>query len=124
MGLAQPARLHAARFGIATTFVDPRDLGWRAAIRPETRLLFGETLGNPGLECSTSRAWRAAHDFGPPLLVDSTFTTPYLSRSTWTPTSSSIPRRNSFRPRRVIGGVLVDSGRFEWDGAGARQVPD
>jgi O-acetylhomoserine (thiol)-lyase len=39
------------RFGITTTFVDPRDLdAWRAAIRPETRLLFGETLGNPGLD--------------------------------------------------------------------------
>jgi cystathionine beta-lyase/cystathionine gamma-synthase len=46
------------RFGIETTFVDPRDIdAWRAAIRPATRLLFGETLGNPGSMCSTSRAW-------------------------------------------------------------------
>ena len=68
------------RFGIATTFVDPRDLdGWRAAIRPETRLLLGETLGNPGLDVlDIPRVAALAHDHGLPLLVDSTFTTPWL----------------------------------------------
>ena len=45
-----------ARFGIDTTFIDPRDLGaWQSAIRPNTRLLFGETLGNPDSTCSTYR---------------------------------------------------------------------
>ncbi len=68
------------RFGIATTFVDPRDLdAWRAAIRPDTRLLFGETLGNPGLDVlDIPRVAALAHEHGLPLLVDSTFTTPYL----------------------------------------------
>ena len=61
-----------------TTFVDPRDLdAWRAAIRPETRLLFGETLGNPGLDVlDIPRVAALAHEHGLPLLVDSTFTTP------------------------------------------------
>src|ERR1044071_6550120 len=68
------------RFGIATTFVSARDLdAWKKAIRPETRLLFGETLGNPGLDVlDIPRVAELAHDHGLPLLVDSTFTTPYL----------------------------------------------
>ena len=71
-----------ARFGIETTFVKPGDIdAWRAAIRPNTRLLFGETLGNPGLDVLDIPAVAAiAHDAGLPLLVDSTFTTPYLMR--------------------------------------------
>src|SRR5499425_2549838 len=70
------------RFGIETTFVDPRDLdAWRAAIRPNTRLLFGETLGNPGLDVLDVPAVAAiAHEAKLPLLVDSTFTTPCLLR--------------------------------------------
>ncbi len=58
------------RFGITTTFVDPRDLdAWRAAIRPETRLLFGETLGNPGLDVlDIPRVAELAHEHGLPLL--------------------------------------------------------
>src|SRR5436853_6751950 len=69
-----------ARFGIETTFVKPGDLdGWRAAIRPTTRLLFGETLGNPGLDVlDVPAVAQIAHDAKLPLLVDSTFTTPYL----------------------------------------------
>src|SRR5512145_875789 len=68
------------RFGIDTTFVDPRQLdAWRAAIRPTTRLLFGETLGNPGLDVlDIPRVSALAHERGLPLLVDATFTTPYL----------------------------------------------
>src|SRR5207248_5896876 len=70
------------RFGIATTFVNPRQLDeWKRAIRPETRLLFGETLGNPGLDVlDMPRVAALAHDHGLPLLVDSTFTTPWLVR--------------------------------------------
>ncbi|GHU05625.1 hypothetical protein AGMMS49960_22080 [Betaproteobacteria bacterium] len=69
-----------ARFGIQTTFIDPTDLdAWRAAIRPETRLLYGETLGNPGLDVlDIPNVAAIAHEQGLPLLVDSTFTTPYL----------------------------------------------
>ena len=64
------------RFGIETTFVNPRDVdAFRAAIRPETRLIFGETLGNPGLDVlDIPRVAALAHEAGLPLLVDSTFT--------------------------------------------------
>src|SRR4249919_2174765 len=70
------------RFGIDTTFVDPRDIdAWHAAIRPETRLLFGETLGNPGLDVlDIPNVAALAHEHGLPLVVDSTFTTPWLMR--------------------------------------------
>ncbi|MEY2631633.1 MAG: hypothetical protein RIR00_287, partial [Pseudomonadota bacterium] len=70
------------RFGITTTFVDPRDLdAWRAAIRPETRLFFGETLGNPGLAVlDIPRVAALAHEYGLPLLADATLSTPYLQQ--------------------------------------------
>jgi O-acetylhomoserine/O-acetylserine sulfhydrylase-like pyridoxal-dependent enzyme len=68
------------RFGIETTFVAPGTAeNFRKAIRPNTRLLFGETLGNPGLEVLDIPAVsQVAHDAGLPLLIDATFTTPYL----------------------------------------------
>src|SRR3970040_263309 len=68
------------RFGIETTFVSPRDPeNFRKAIRPSTRMLFGETLGNPGLDVLDIPSVAAiAHEAKLPLLVDSTFTTPYL----------------------------------------------
>src|SRR2546422_3308566 len=68
------------RFGIETTFVSPRNLDeWKRAIRPNTRLLFGETLGNPGLDVLDIPAVAAlAHEAKLPLMVDATFTTPYL----------------------------------------------
>ena len=116
------------RFGITTTFVDPRDLdGWRAAIRPETRLLFGETLGNPGLEVlDIPRVAALAHDTGLPLLVDSTFTTPYLMRPFDLGADLVFHSATKFLSGHgvVIGGVLVDAGRFAGTGAGARQVSD
>src|SRR6202012_3159380 len=68
------------RFGIETTFVKPGDLdAWRAALRPNTRLLFGETLGNPGLDVlDIAAVAQIAHEHRVPLLVDSTFPTPSL----------------------------------------------
>ncbi len=112
------------RFGIATTFVDPRDLdAWRAAIRPRTRLLFGETLGNPGLDVLDIPAVSAlAHEHGLPLLVDATFTTPCLSRPFEQGADLVFHSATKFLSGHgvVIGGVLVDSGRFDWDGGAAR----
>jgi O-acetylhomoserine (thiol)-lyase len=111
------------RFGIATTFVDPRDAdAWRAAIRPETRLLFGETLGNPGLDVlDVPRIAALAHDHGLPLLVDSTFTTPYLMRPFEHGADLVYHSATKFLSGHgvVIGGLLVDSGRFDWDRPGA-----
>ena len=110
------------RFGIETTFVDPRDLdAWRAAIRPTTRLLFGETLGNPGLEVlDIPRVAALAHDHGLPLLIDSTFTTPYLVRPFEHGADLVYHSATKFLSGHgvVIGGLLVDSGRFVWDEQG------
>ena len=112
------------RFGVTTTFVDPPNLdAWRAAIRPETRLLFGETLGNPGLEVlDIPRVAALAHEHGLPLLVDSTFTTPYLSRPFDQSADLVFHSATKFLSGHgvVIGGVLVDSGAFDWDTGAAR----
>lgn len=110
------------RFGITTTFVDPRDIdGWRAAIRPETRLLFGETLGNPGLEVlDIPRVAELAHDHGLPLLVDSTFTTPYLCRPFDHGADLVFHSATKFLGGHgvAIGGLVVDSGAFDWERSG------
>ena len=110
------------RFGIETTFVKPGDLdGWRAAIRPNTRLLFGETVGNPGLEVLDIPAVaQIAHDAGLPLLVDSTFTTPYLLKPFDHGADLIYHSATKFLSGHgtVIGGVLVDGGSFDWDQSG------
>jgi O-acetylhomoserine (thiol)-lyase len=110
------------RFGIETTFVDPRNLGaWRTAIRPDTRLLFGETLGNPGLEVLDIPSVSAlAHEHGLPLLVDSTFTTPYLIRPFEHGADLVYHSATKFLSGHgvVIGGLLVDGGCFVWDEPG------
>src|SRR5512147_313338 len=110
------------RFGISTTFIDPRDLsGWKKAIRPETRLLFGETLGNPGLDVLDIPAVAAiAHGAKVPLLVDSTFTTPYLMKPFELGADLLYHSATKFLGGHgvAIGGVLVDSGRFDWEASG------
>jgi O-acetylhomoserine (thiol)-lyase len=111
-----------ARFGIATSFVKPGDIdGWRTAVRPETRLLFGETLGNPGLDVLDIAAVAAiAHERGLPLLVDSTFTTPWLMKPFEHGADLLFHSATKFLSGHgtVIGGVLVDSGQFDWDASG------
>ena len=112
------------RFGIETTFVDPRDVdAWRAAIRPTTRLLFGETLGNPGLDVlDIPRVAEVAHENGLPLLVDSTFTTPYLMQPFALGADLVYHSATKFLSGHgvVIGGLLVDSGKFDWDAEASR----
>jgi O-acetylhomoserine (thiol)-lyase len=114
------------RFGIDTTFVDPRDLdAWRRAIRPTTRLLFGETLGNPGLEVlDIPRVAALAHEHGLPLLVDSTFTTPWLARPFEHGADLVFHSATKFLSGHgvVIGGLLVDSGGFDWNGERSRDL--
>jgi O-acetylhomoserine (thiol)-lyase len=108
-----------ARFGIATTFVKPGDLdAWRSAIRPETKLLFGETLGNPGLDVlDVPNVAAIAHEHRLPLLVDSTFTTPWLMRPFEHGADLLFHSATKFLSGHgtVIGGVLVDAGSFDWD---------
>ena len=110
------------RFGIETRFVKPADIdGWRAAIRPNTRLLFGETLGNPGLDVLDIPTVSAiAHEAGLPLLVDSTFTTPWLMKPFEHGADLVFHSATKFLSGHgtVIGGVLVDSGLFDWQRSG------
>jgi O-acetylhomoserine (thiol)-lyase len=107
-----------SRFGIHTTFVKPGDVdGWRAAIRPETKLLFGETLGNPGLDVLDVPTLSAiAHEARVPLLVDSTFTTPWLMKPIAHGADLVFHSATKFLCGHgtVIGGVLVDGGEFNW----------
>lgn len=110
------------RFGIDTTFVVPRELdAWRKAIRPNTRLLFGETLGNPGLDVLDIPAVSGiAHEAGVPLLVDATFTTPYLMKPFELGADLLYHSATKFLGGHgiAIGGVIVDSGRFDWEKSG------
>jgi O-acetylhomoserine (thiol)-lyase len=110
------------RFGIETTFIDPRDLeAWRSGIRPHTRLLFAETLGNPGLDVLDIPAVaQIAHDKRLPLLVDSTFTTPYLLRPFDHGADLLYHSATKFLGGHgvAIGGLLVDSGAFDWEASG------
>ena len=110
------------RFGIETTFVNPRELdAWKKAIRPNTRLLFGETLGNPGLDVLDIPSVAAiAHAAKVPLLVDATFTTPYLMNHFGLGADLLYHSATKFLGGHgvAIGGVLVDSGRFDWEASG------
>jgi O-acetylhomoserine (thiol)-lyase len=109
------------RFGVETTFVDPRDLdAWRAAIRPETKALFGETLGNPGLEVlDIPRLAELAHEHDLPLMVDSTFTTPWLLQPFAHGADIVFHSATKFLCGHgtAMGGLLVDGGTFDWQRA-------
>jgi O-acetylhomoserine (thiol)-lyase len=109
------------RFGIETTFVDGRDIdAWRAAIRPNTKVLFGETLGNPGLDVLDVPTVAAlAHDLHLPLMLDSTFTTPYLLRPLEHGADLVFHSATKFLCGHgtAIGGLLVDGGTFDWQAA-------
>ena len=110
------------RFGIETTFVDTRDPeAFRAAIQDNTRLVFAETLGNPGLDVLDIPAVSAiAHAAGLPLMVDATFTTPYLMQPLQLGADLIVHSATKFLSGHgiVIGGLLVDGGKFDWDASG------
>jgi O-acetylhomoserine (thiol)-lyase len=110
------------RFGITTTFVPARDLdAWRAAMRPETRLLFGESVGNPSVDVLDIPALgEIARAKQIPLLVDATVTTPILGRPLDQGAHLVMHSATKFLSGHgvVIGGVLVDGGNFDWVGAG------
>jgi O-acetylhomoserine (thiol)-lyase len=110
------------RFGITTTFVKPRDLdAFRSAITPATKLVIGETIGNPGLEVLDIPAIaEIAHRAKIPLLIDNTFATPYLSRPI--ELSADIVMNSATKwlggHGIAIGGVIVDGGNFDWHASG------
>jgi O-acetylhomoserine (thiol)-lyase len=110
------------RFGITTSFVRPRDLdGFRAAIRPNTRLVIGETIGNPGLEVLDIPAVAAlTHEAKLPLLIDNTFATPYLSRPIELGADIVMHSVTKWLGGHgiAIGGGLIDGGHFDWRGSG------
>ncbi len=114
------------RFGVTTTFVPPRDhAGFAAAIRPETRLVLAETIGNPNLEVLDIEAVAGvAHSAGAPLLIDNTFATPYLCRPI--DFGADIVMHSLTKwiggHGRVLGGVLVDAGRFDWRRSGRHKL--
>ena len=110
------------RFGIETTFVDTRDpSAFEKAIKKNTRLFFGETLGNPGLDIlDIPEISKIAHDNGIPLLVDSTFSTPYLIKPFEHGADLIFHSATKFLGGHgvAIGGLLVDSGKFDWEKSG------
>ncbi len=106
------------RFGITTTFVDPRNpAAFEAAIQPNTKIVYGETLGNPGIEIMDIEAVAGvAHRNGLPLMVDSTFSTPYLIRPIEHGADIVTHSITKFLGGHgvALGGVVVDGGRFDW----------
>jgi O-acetylhomoserine (thiol)-lyase len=106
------------RFGITTTFVPARDPdAWARAITPATRLLFGESVGNPSVDVlDVPRVAALAEERHIPLLVDATVTTPALGRPFEQGAHLVVHSATKFLSGHgvVIGGVLVDGGRFDW----------
>ena len=110
------------RFGIKTTFVDPRDpAAFAAAIQDNTKLIFGEVVGNPGMEVLDIPAIaEVAHAAGIPVMIDATFTTPYLCRPIELGADLVMHSATKFLSGHgiVIGGLLVDGGVFDWAASG------
>ena len=108
------------QMGIEVTFLkaDSSDQEIEAAIRPNTKLVFGETLSNPGVEVFDIERWaRVAHKNGLPLVVDNTFPTPYLCRPfEWGADIVTHSTTKYIDGHGVsVGGAVVDSGHFPWD---------
>jgi len=110
------------RFGITTTLVDPHDhQAIKQAIRENTRLIYGETLGNPGMEVLDIPAVaEIAHEVGLPLMIDNTFATPYLCRPFELGADIVTHSITKFMGGHgiAIGGVVVDGGTFDWEASG------
>ncbi len=108
-----------AKLGIEVTFVENQDDldEWRRAIRPNTKLLFAETIGNPKINVLDIRGVsEVAHEGGVPLIVDNTIATPYLIRPFEHGADIVIHSVTKFLGGHgtTIGGVIIDGGRFEW----------
>ncbi|MEO6199682.1 MAG: bifunctional o-acetylhomoserine/o-acetylserine sulfhydrylase [Cryobacterium sp.] len=108
-----------AKLGIETTFVEDQDDAdeWRRAVRPNTKLFFAETIGNPRINVlDISLVADAAHESGVPLIVDNTIATPYLIRPFEHGADIIVHSATKFLGGHgaVIGGIVVDGGKFEW----------
>ncbi len=107
------------RWGVDVVFVDPSDPeNFRRAITPRTRVVYGETIGNPRIDVLDIAAVAGvAHDAGVPLMIDNTFATPYLCRPFDHGADILVHSATKFIGGHgtAIGGVIVESGRFPWD---------
>lgn len=108
------------RIGIDVTFVDPTDPeNFRRAIRDNTKILYGETLGNPGINVFPfDEVAKIGQDYGIPIMIDNTFATPYLCRPfEW---GANIVTHSTTKfiggHGTSIGGAIVDGGNFQWAG--------
>ncbi len=108
--------------GVTTTFVDPDEEGsFEKAIRENTKAIFVETLGNPNSNIADlEKLAKTAHKHGIPLVVDSTFATPYLIRPIEYGADIVVHSATKFIGGHgtAIGGVIVDGGNFDWKGSG------
>lgn len=108
--------------GITADFVDPHDLdAFEKAIRPETKAFYIETLGNPNSDvCDIEGIAAIAHKHGLPLVVDSTFATPYLIRPIEHGADIVVHSATKFIGGHgtAIGGIIVDGGTFDWKKSG------
>lgn len=108
------------RLGIEVTLVDPRDPeNFRRAIRPNTKILYGETLGNPRINIFPfEEVAKIGQEFGIPLMIDNTFATPYLFRPFEWGANIIVHSATKFIGGHgtSIGGVIVDGGNFQWKG--------
>jgi O-acetylhomoserine (thiol)-lyase len=115
------------RMGIDVTFVDPTDpANFEKAIRPNTKIIYGETLGNPDIKVFPFEEVAAiAKAYNIPLMIDNTFATPYLCRPfEWGATSSPTAPPSSWAGHgQAIGGVIVDGGNFDWRAAASPTSP-
>lgn len=112
-------RYTLAKLGIEVTFVENQDDAeeWRAAIRPNTKLLFGETVGNPKVNIlDIEKVAAVAHEAGLPLIVDNTIATPYLIRPFEHGADIVVHSATKFLGGHgtVLGGIIVDGGSFPW----------
>jgi O-acetylhomoserine (thiol)-lyase len=108
-----------AKLGIETTFVEDQDdaEAWAAAVRPNTKLFFAETIGNPKINVlDIALVADVAHSHGVPLIVDNTIATPYLIRPFEHGADIVVHSATKYLGGHgtVIGGVIVDGGKFEW----------
>jgi O-acetylhomoserine (thiol)-lyase len=108
----------ARKLSLELSFVDPdRPDAWKQALREQTKLFYGETIGNPGGNVLDIRAIAdIAHDIGAPLMIDNTFATPYLCRPIEFGADIVVHSATKFIGGHgtSIGGVVVDSGTFDW----------
>ena len=108
----------ARKLSLEVAFVDPDDLSaWRSALKPNTKLLYGEVIGNPGGNVlDLAAVAELAHGIGAPLMVDSTFATPYLCRPIEHGADIVVHSATKFIGGHgtSIGGIVVESGRFDW----------